>query len=346
MRFEDQTHVDWIDYAKGLGIFLVVLGHVLSGLRESGIIGNSGAYQLTMSAFYAFHMPLFFFVSGLFVRRSARRGLGAFVAEKAAVLVYPYFVWSILQAGLQVAASRYVNNPLPAIDILKIVYVPIGQYWFLYTLFAIMLLYRLLRLARTRDAVFLVLAASCFVLESYGLDHTSWVVAHCVGSFAVYFGAGVVMARSALLVRLAGLGNRALLAVAACGYAVVVAGSATHSVHVGVFWLGFAAAGIAATFALAIVMSRSTGFSAVKLWGVLSLQIYLAHVIAGAMTRIALQKLAHVSDPTVHIVVGTAISLYAPVALVYVCQQTGFRYAFTLSRRRPEPRLSAVAEAA
>lgn len=44
-----------IDIAKGVGIFLVVYGHTIKGTEFRTFL-------------YAFHMPLFFVISGLFFR--------------------------------------------------------------------------------------------------------------------------------------------------------------------------------------------------------------------------------------------------------------------------------------
>lgn len=45
-------HLPWIDACKGIGILLVVLGHVTD---SGGLLNRS---------IYLFHMPLFFFLSG------------------------------------------------------------------------------------------------------------------------------------------------------------------------------------------------------------------------------------------------------------------------------------------
>ena len=51
-----QKRVQYIENAKGIGILLVVLGH-----------NDMNAYHPTLHRFiYAFHMPLFFFLSGIF----------------------------------------------------------------------------------------------------------------------------------------------------------------------------------------------------------------------------------------------------------------------------------------
>ncbi|MBC7755034.1 MAG: acyltransferase family protein [Bdellovibrio sp.] len=56
----------WVDYAKALGIMLVVYGHVTRGLYNAQIPMNENLFKLIDSIIYSFHMPLFFFLSGLF----------------------------------------------------------------------------------------------------------------------------------------------------------------------------------------------------------------------------------------------------------------------------------------
>ena len=70
----------WLDSAKGLGIVLVVLGHA----STSGVVNTS---------LYAFHMPLFFIISGLLFKA---RPLGETVARKARRLLVPYLVFALL----------------------------------------------------------------------------------------------------------------------------------------------------------------------------------------------------------------------------------------------------------
>jgi len=55
----------WVDYAKAIGIILVVYGHVARGLYNAGIAFPEPLYSLTDSVVYSFHMPLFFFLSGI-----------------------------------------------------------------------------------------------------------------------------------------------------------------------------------------------------------------------------------------------------------------------------------------
>lgn len=68
----------YIDAIKGLGIFLVVLGHHKTILSEY---------------IYSFHMPLFFLLSGIFHKNYSNYKI--FLEKKIKNLIIPYFIFSI-----------------------------------------------------------------------------------------------------------------------------------------------------------------------------------------------------------------------------------------------------------
>ncbi|HIG2625646.1 TPA: acyltransferase family protein, partial [Klebsiella pneumoniae] len=85
----------WVDYAKGIGIILVVFGHANRGLYSSGIYISPEIYHYLDNVIYSFHMPLFFFLSGLFFVSSIKnRSKKVFLWSKFKNVIYPYAVWS------------------------------------------------------------------------------------------------------------------------------------------------------------------------------------------------------------------------------------------------------------
>lgn len=128
----------WVDYAKAIGIILVVYGHVARGVFNAGLPMDEGTYLLVDSIIYSFHMPLFFFLSGLFFYDSLmKRGKAGLIVNKVDTVVYPFIVWSLLQGLIEVALSNYTNGEVTLGQVFSLLWSPRAQFWFLYALFLV-----------------------------------------------------------------------------------------------------------------------------------------------------------------------------------------------------------------
>jgi fucose 4-O-acetylase-like acetyltransferase len=130
----DRTRQVWIDFARGIGVILVVYGHVLGGLIPPHLFPDGPLAQWMSYTLYTFHMPLFFFLAGLNVQHSLTRGARPFLASKAWTIAYPYVLWSLIQGSVIMLISRNANIPITASDLMAIWYRPMAQFWFLYAL--------------------------------------------------------------------------------------------------------------------------------------------------------------------------------------------------------------------
>lgn len=84
------TPIPWVDVSKGLGIYLVVLGH--ANIRP------------TLEHFiYLFHMPLFFFLSGYL--HTVKSDFGEYLKKKAVHLLLPYVSFLVLLYPLEIVRS-------------------------------------------------------------------------------------------------------------------------------------------------------------------------------------------------------------------------------------------------
>lgn len=104
---------DTIDIAKGLGIIFVVLGHSWISIRDMGEL-----YRVLFS----FHIPLFFYLSGIFLRPSDKPRL--FILSKFHSLLKPYFVvlsilcvakyatWPFLHTEKGLSFAQYINGAI------------------------------------------------------------------------------------------------------------------------------------------------------------------------------------------------------------------------------------------
>lgn len=91
-----KTRIDYLDIAKGIGILTVVWAHILlTGISHRVI--------------YAFHMPLFFVISGMLFRREKYSGLGYFLKRRAKRLLVPFVVYSVV-TWIIWACFRFVRH--------------------------------------------------------------------------------------------------------------------------------------------------------------------------------------------------------------------------------------------
>lgn len=99
--------INWLDNAKALGIFLVLLGH-------------QDITPLAKQWIYSFHMPLFFFLSGFLFNYKKYIKAKTFFKRKVATLLVPYFTfafiafffWLFVVRNLSVRGGSLQINPL------------------------------------------------------------------------------------------------------------------------------------------------------------------------------------------------------------------------------------------
>jgi len=321
--FATKQRVQWVDYAKGIGIFLVVFGHTLRGLVNSSILETSTIVVSIDQWIYSFHMPLFFYLSGLFIERSASKPLREFFVSKLNF-------WSVLQTVLQAIVSSYTNSSVSLSNLWRIIYQPVMQYWFLYTLFVIMVVYAIVSKLNVSSRVFLILAILFYLTQIADVGLGSWRVLYSVRGYAIYLALGAVIGSSRFMSQLSQWKTQTLLMVTIGGFWAVGLAVGFNVMAVKLLTPIVGIFGIAASVALAILLDRFNRIDVVKQWGSLSLEIFVAHTIASASLRILLQYVFGFTNPIAHLIIGTAIGIYVPIALYRICQRSWLRYMFRL----------------
>jgi fucose 4-O-acetylase-like acetyltransferase len=322
MNIPKQNRVYWIDYAKGIGIFLVVIGHICRGLMDSSILSPSIA-RLIDQWIYAFHMPIFFFLSGLLIQCSVAKSLKNFVVDKLKNIAYPYFLWSIIQGMLVSAAFKYTNNSIPLTDIWRIIYQPIFIFWFLYVLFIIIILYKLAHDLKASPVHFLIFSIFLYCLHLLQSGFISWSVLDLVCRFTIYFAIGATVS-SQLIPWLSQINITLLISVTIGGF-LTVAVTVLLGIAENQLLIPFIAMiGVSATISLAILLEQSKLANFVKVWGLFSLQIYVVHTIVTSGTRIVLQKIFGFTEPSAHIFLGTIAGIYVPIGSVGSANKLNF----------------------
>jgi fucose 4-O-acetylase-like acetyltransferase len=322
-----QGRVDWVDAAKGFGIILVVVGHATRGLLEARILSETAFVHYVDTWIYSFHMPLFFFLTGLFIVRSAEKNtFPSFIFDKVATLAYPYFVWSIITILLKTALGPLPTTPRSLRDLPLILYHPIEQYWFLYTLFVLSICFKLLYFSRTSFWIFLT-AAIAIHPDATSLPLDSRVIAE-VSRFAIYFAIGAAIGSVHLRdVEKIDSGVLALIGIAGLTSAagrILLPKDEVYPV--------FAMLGVCGGCATAVLISRGKFAQIFEYLGHHSLEIFVAHTIASAGTRVFLVSV-HVNSPFIHLVAGIVAGLLGPIALAIALKRTGVQYPFSLKTR-------------
>ncbi len=190
-----------IDMAKGLAIFLVVLGHVVA--REPPA-GNEW-YVALKWLLYKFHMPFFMFLSGAvfqatYLPLSCSRDYRQYAAKKAARLVPGFVLFSAIIWLGKAVGSRFLhvdNAQSGGIEALAQVFVQpaqsvAGSLWYVYVLLEFQLIFPLVLqvLRRNLSAVVALTAVLHIVSVSFELTPLFAIDAFC--EYALFFSLGFV----------------------------------------------------------------------------------------------------------------------------------------------------------
>ncbi|WP_027218055.1 acyltransferase family protein [Butyrivibrio fibrisolvens] len=174
---EGTKRVEWLDFAKGIGVILVIMGHMPS------IVPNNVRIWI-----YSFHMPLFFLVAGYFaVVPNGTQDLMRTIKNKTLkLLVRGYLAFALCFMVLDIVFLRIDKE-----TILKNVYgIFIGTidriYWFFLSLYVVSILFlfvtRVVRNYKTLLLVAVTFAVMAIVLKRYGINY------YRVGSSLYSFG--------------------------------------------------------------------------------------------------------------------------------------------------------------
>lgn len=137
-----KKRIDWVDYAKGMTIILVVFTHSMTD-DFSNIIIKEVNFNLA-----SLRLPFFFFIAGLFIKKSLFSDFKHFFKSKIALFFYIFVLWSLI---------RYLTDTIPRYfllndsevdlgSILTIFIDPPATLWFIYALLIFFILARITRL--------------------------------------------------------------------------------------------------------------------------------------------------------------------------------------------------------
>jgi len=311
---EPSIRLGAIDSAKGVGIILVVFGHAWRGAWGANLLPNGDMFNLVDSAIYAFHMPLFFFLSGLlFLETLQKHNTSKLLKGRLTRLLWPMVLWSWIFFALKLTAGQAANSPVALSDFPIVPLPPYEHLWFLWALFLCQTLLILLysaccpKLPEATWRLVAVIAAVLLAVLNPFVPVPSDIWGPMVQHFP-YFIAGIAVGRMSR--RGLPLWAGALCAVGFPALIWLVQGEKAAVLH--------SLAIILLAWGAWLCVDRSTGAQPVGLplrvlqaLGQASMVIYLMHTVFSAALRIVMVKLG-IDDISLILVAIVIIGVVAP----------------------------------
>lgn len=323
------NRVDWVDYAKGFCIVLVVMMHSTLGVEAA--TGQSGWMGAFVEFARPFRMPDFFMISGLFLVRVIDRPWRVYLDRKLVHFAYFYVLWVTIQFAVKApsfAAEIGWNGVLEAY-LLAFVQ-PFGTLWFIYVLPLFMVLTKVLHEMRIPWWITLVGAA---VLHSIPVDTGSVILDESCSRF-VFFFCGYVFATQIFSIAAWVQEHIALSLVGLAVWAVVngmlVFGGLATLPGISLA-LGFL--GALAVITSATLLASSRFFDFLRICGKNSIVIYLSFFFPMAVTRVVLLKLGLIQNTDLIAVAVTLTAVGSPLILYWLIDRYNFgRFLFERPR--------------
>ena len=336
----NRQRVDWLDYAKGFCIVLVVMMHATLGVGQAA--GHEGWLHTVVAFAKPFRMPAFFLISGLFLTQVIDHSWRTYVDRKVVHFVYFYLLWTAIQFA--VMAPVFVHeHGLPGTLWLyaESFWQPFGTLWFIYLLPIFFVVSKAAHSLRIPPLVVWLAGAA---LQVATIHTGSTVIDEFAGHFVFFYTGYLAAPRIFALADkmpaepelvFGGLAIWTLMNVLLVFNGL--AGLALVSLALGL-------AGAAAVVSLSTLMAKSDVFKPLRYCGRNWIIIYLASFLPMAASRSLLLKAGWITDVGTISALVTVAGVIGALALFWAVRHTRFRFLFERPERSwlapPKPTLS------
>jgi uncharacterized membrane protein YcfT len=316
------SRLDWVDYAKGICIIMVVMMHSTLGVEAAA--GREGFMHAVVEFAKPFRMPDFFLISGLFLARVIDRDWRTYLDRKVMHFAYFYVLWVTIQFAVKAPAFAMEHGwAYVGTQYLLSFIEPFGTLWFIYLLPIFFVVTKLTQ--RFPAALIWIIGAA---LETAKIS-TGWTVIDEFASRFVYFYSGYLFAGYVFGFVREVQGHAAVALVGLVVWSLVN-GAATYA---GVAsWpllsLAFGFAGCAAVIAVAALLARVQVLDGIRYCGEHSLVVYLAFFLPMALSRMLLLKTGIVTDLGTVSLLVTTIGVVGALAMWWAARNTALRFLF------------------
>jgi uncharacterized membrane protein YcfT len=336
------SRLDWVDYAKGICIVMVVMMHSVLGVEIA--TGQTGFMHLLVAFAKPFRMPDFFLISGLFLSVVIDRDWRIYLDRKVVHFAYFYVLWVTIQFGFKAPSFAAEQGWTHAGALyLESFIEPFGTLWFIYLLPIFFIVTK-----ATRKMPSLAIWGAAAVLEMAHVA-TGWTVIDEFAARFVFFYSGYLFAAHifALSDHARARPRLALAALAAWALlnAAIVHGGISEWPVVSLA-LGFC--GACAIIVTGTLLARMQWLTSLRFCGEHSIVIYLAFFLPMAATRTLLLKFGWIHDIGTISLLVTMAGVLGALAIWRGALAVGANFlferpdAFWIAPRKPRAALQAA----
>ena len=304
----------WIDVSKGVGIALVVLGHSGRGLTEANLPDPNSILLALDKAIYAFHMPLFFLLSGVTFGLRAPNSVYPDTTARIWRLLYSLVIWTYAFLAMRALAGNTANTSGAWADLARFPLPPFAHFWFLWALALSVFFFavaRLMLVPRVSERVFWMGAFGAALLAHHmtyviPTNLEAWLVQAL--RYSVVFAAGGLLGSSRLV---ACVPSASVAVLSAVCFVISLWFAVEKGTPLSATLYGLTLSCLFLTPLMTLASKYENSLRVVAFLGLISLPIYVMHTMFSAAFRIVLSGFG-ITDLTIHLVLGTLIGLIGP----------------------------------
>jgi uncharacterized membrane protein YcfT len=334
--------VDWVDYAKGICIVMVVMMHSVLGVELAA--GQTGFMHLVVMFAKPFRMPDFFLISGLFVSVVIDRDWRVYLDRKVVHFAYFYLLWVTIQFGFK-APSFAAESSWAHVGLLYLesFIEPFGTLWFIYLLPIFFVVIKATR--RMPQPLIWGLAA---LLEMAHVA-TGWTAIDEFAARFVYIYSGYIFANYVFALSDRARARPDLALAGLMLWALVNGGLVALGVSE---WplisIALGLAGACAIVTLGTLLARAHWLTFLRFCGEHSIVIYLAFFLPMATTRTVLLHTGWIADIGTISLIVTVMGVVGALAIWRIALAAGATFlferpaAFWIAPKKSRPTLQAA----
>jgi uncharacterized membrane protein YcfT len=314
--------VDWVDYAKGFCIVMVVMMHSTLGVEAA--VGHESWMHALVAFAKPFRMPDFFLISGLFLARVIDRDWHTYLDRKVVHFAYFYVLWVTIQFAFKAPGFAAEHGALGVVRLYAEAFIePFGTLWFIYLL---PIFFVVTKLTRGVPVIVIWLIGAALEIAHF---QTGWTVIDEFASRFVYFYTGYVCAARIFQIAAAAHARPVIAALGLAAWALLngayVFGGLADKPFIS---LTLGLIGAAAVVAVSALMAKSDVFAPLRYLGKNSMVVYLAFFLGMVASRAVLLKTGIIPDTGTVALLVTASGIAVAIALFRAVRGTPLKFLF------------------